>query len=289
MMSFFSELGGRLAEKWLSLLVLPGLLLVSAAAAAAILGHASALDAAKLAAEADTWARALDARPPVAQALFLVGVLLACTGAGLAVRGLSVLTERLWLGAWPPFLAARFAARRERRWQRVQDAVGLARDHESADLGRLTAARNRIALAKPRRPTWMGDRIAAVEDRLHNQYQVDLQSWWPRLWLTLDDATRVELRAARAAVDTAATHATWSFGYAVVALFWWPAAPIAMGVWLTGWARGRGSVRTYADLIESAVDIHAGELARRLNTLPNSERFSREAGEEVTALFRKGT
>ena len=63
-----------------------------------------------------------------------------------------------------------------------------------ADL--LAAERNRIAIAKPTRPTSMGDRIAAADERVHNQYGVDLQSWWPRLWLILDDATRVELRAA---------------------------------------------------------------------------------------------
>jgi hypothetical protein len=46
-------------------------------------------------------------------------------------------------------------------------------------------------------------------------------------------------------------HATWAVGYLVVAAAWWPAAVIAVGVWTTGWLRGRGAVRTYATLVES--------------------------------------
>jgi hypothetical protein len=274
--SFFGELGKTLAEKWFSSLVLPGLMLISVAVVALILGHGAALDVATLAREADSWASVLGARPPVTQALLLAAVLLASTAVSLVVQVLSGVTWRLWLGMWPAFLAAPFTARRERRWQRA---------HSQAK----AAERNRIALAKPSRPTWMGDRIAAVENRLYNQYSVDLQSWWPRLWLTLDDAMRLELRTARAAFDSAATQTTWAFGYSIIALFWWPAALVATGVWLTGWLRGRDAVRTYAELIESTVDIRAAELAHRLNALPDSEQFSRATGEEITAMFRKGT
>ena len=71
MTSFYSELGGKLAEKWLALLVLPGLLLASTATVAFALGHSHALDWNELVRRVDEWARSVGERPPVAQILLL--------------------------------------------------------------------------------------------------------------------------------------------------------------------------------------------------------------------------
>lgn len=288
MTSFFSELGGKLAEKWLALLVLPGLLLASTAAVACALGHSHALDWNELVRRVDEWTADVAGRPPAAQILLLAVVLLVAAGVGLIIRALSGVTQRLWLGTWPSWLSAidqRLVANRVENWndahRRAKAATG-----RRADL--LAAERNRIALAKPTRPTSMGDCVAAADERVHNQYGVDLQSWWPRLWLILDDATRVELRAARTAFDTATNQGTWTLGYLVVGLFWWPAVLVALGVGVTGWLRGREAVRTYADLIEATVDIYASALAVRLGVLAENEDFTIEVGQKVTELLRKG-
>lgn len=288
MTSFFSELGGKLAEKWLSLLVLPGLLLASTAAVAVALGHSHALNWNELVRRLDGWAVAVGGRPPVAQILLLIVVLLAAAGAGLVIRALSGLTQRLWLGNWPSWSSTideKLIANRVENWTEAHSKARVATGRRA---DQLAAERNQIAMAKPTRPTWMGDRVAAVDERVHNQYGVDLQSWWPRLWLILDDAPRAELRTARTAFDTATNQATWALGYLMVGLFWWPAVLVALGVGLTGWLRGRDAARTYADLIESTVDVYAAGLAVRLGMLVENKDFTIEVGAQVTELLRKG-
>jgi len=52
-------------------------------------------------------------------------------------------------------------------------------------------------------------------------------------------APRTELRAARSAFDAATVQASWSVGYVVVALWWWPAAVVAVGIAPAGWLCGR--------------------------------------------------
>lgn len=84
-------------------------------------------------------------------------------------------------------------------------------------------------------------------------------------------------------------HATWAVGYLVVAAAWWPAAVIAVGVWTTGWLRGRGAVRTYAMLVESTVDVNKAALARRLELLQEEESFNSAAGHRITDVLRKAT
>ncbi|MCC8246710.1 hypothetical protein [Saccharothrix luteola] len=265
MNAFFGELGKRLAERWVSLLVLPGVLFLATAAVGALLGHAHALDVTRLVARVDGVTRDLGTRPPAAQLLVLAAVLLGSVAAGLVVRALCPVTWRCFLGTRPRWAARR----RRRRWVRA---------HERGE----AAKRNRIALAAPTRATWTGDRLAAVEDRVHHQYAVDLKSWWARLWLVLDDSGRAELRAARAEAEAAVATTTWCVPYAVVGAFWWPAVVVAVCVAVVGWVRVRGAVEVYADLLEAVVDVHAGRLARELGAPLTT-------GEEVTAAFRKGT
>ncbi|MEV7373368.1 hypothetical protein AB0O51_21170 [Streptomyces sp. NPDC090301] len=58
----------------------------------------------------------------------------------------------------------------------------------------LNDARNQIALTRPARPTWMGDRLIAADARGHRTYRIDLVSAWPRLWLLLPDTAHAESR-----------------------------------------------------------------------------------------------
>jgi hypothetical protein len=293
MTSFFGELGKRLAEKWISLLLLPSLLLVAVAGIAAALGQSAALDGRRLATTVDAWFRAVGGLPVASQVLLLGVLLLVCSGIGLAFRGLAGLMQRLWLGTWgrPARLVSdRLVERRRRRWDAADAAAWTADQQGAVERFHGSAARrNAISLARPSRPTWMGDQIAAVEARVHHQYGADLESWWPRLWLVVDDSTRSELRAARSVFDAAALHAGWAVGYLVVAAFWWPSIVIAVGVWTTGWLRGRAAVQTYATLIESAVDVNKSALARRLELLEDEKDFSSAVGHRITDVFRKAT
>jgi len=131
-------------------------------------------------------------------------------------------------------------------------------------LDQAAADRNRIALAEPTHPTWMGDRLAAVDARVRAQYQLDLRSAWPRLWLLLADAPRAELRAAATAVDSAARLCAWALLYLLVGLLWWPAAVIGAVTVACAVARGRSTVMVYAELVEAVVDLHLRALATAL-------------------------
>ncbi len=291
MTSFFGELGKRLVERWLALLLLPSLLLAAVVGVAIALGQRAALDAARLAATADEWFRALAALPVASQVLLLGVFLLACSGAGLVVRALSGVTQRLWLGSWghrtQPLQDA-LVRRRASRWD-AADAMSVASGADERARARAAVRRNAIAPARPTRPTWMGDQIAAMEARLHNEHGADLESWWPRLWLVIDESTRGELRAARSVFDAAALQATWAVAYLLTAAIWWPAGLIAAGVWVVGWLRGRAAVRTYAALVESAIDVNKAVLARRLGLLGEDQPFDPGVGRRVTVVCRKGT
>lgn len=131
-----AELGKRIAERWFTLLVLPGLLYVAALAAAHALGHAHPFDARRVTDRLDT----VNAGTASASGLALLGAyLLAAATAGLAAQSLGSLVERLWLATdwtgWPsPLrrLAAHRTRRRHRRWTDAMTAYHRAREDAAA-------------------------------------------------------------------------------------------------------------------------------------------------------------
>lgn len=319
MTGFLTTLGSRLAETWLSLLVLPGLLYVTTSAAAGVLGHGRPFALDHLAHRIDALTAEPAAHATGTVVLAAAGVLACSAGASLLAAALGGAVERLWFGDWPR-PAARAAraltGRRARRWeaahQRYRRALAekarlraVAAAEEAAapsltpgpapgpaapvpDTAALNEARNRIALAPPSRPTWMGDRIAAVDLRVHRAYDLDLASAWPRLWLLLPETGRAEVQHARTALAAAARRAGWAVLYAVPALWWWPAALIAATVLAAAWYRGRQAVSAFAELVEAAVDLHGRELAGALG-LDGEGRLTRQTGLEITRVLRKGT
>lgn len=245
--SFLGELGKKLAEKWLSLLVLPGLLYVGPATVASVLGHTRWHDLPALITWLDRQTAGRVAHSGAAVALLAVAVLLGSAGAGLAAQALGGCVQRLWLGTWPASLrplTRLLEQHRTRRWnhahQRLADTVierrraGVPLDPADPVLRELAQRRNRIALAPPRRPTWIGDRIAAVDTRVWHAYGLDLTACWPRLWLIIPDTAREEVRASRLAFDTAATLTAWGLLYLPLGLRWWPALLITAVACLTG-------------------------------------------------------
>ena len=141
----------------------------------------------------------------------------------MAAQGL----RRLWTGIYMPWPVSSWLRRRRvARWddadRRAERAVSPAERH------RHERARNRIALARPQSPTWMGDRAAALETRIRNEYGLDLPSAWPRLWLVLPEPARTDLRRAGQAYVDASRWGSWSLVYAVTAFAWWPVAILAV-------------------------------------------------------------
>ncbi|MET8853486.1 hypothetical protein [Amycolatopsis sp. NPDC004625] len=167
-----SQLGNKLAERWLSLLVLPGALYLAVAAAAHTLGQIHPFDLVRLTHQITTWANRPATSTIGGQVVVLAALLAGAAAAGLVAQALGSLAERLYLATdwatWPPpfrQLAAQRTTRRHGRWttvartwhhHREQDARALALDGRRPDATRRHAAERamtRIAPEAPERPT----------------------------------------------------------------------------------------------------------------------------------------
>ncbi|WP_433732671.1 hypothetical protein ACQP0C_10130 [Nocardia sp. CA-129566] len=302
MTRFLEALAGKLAEKWLTLLVLPGTLYLAVAITALELGQRHWYDLPMLRDMLTRLASQPAARTAGTVVLGLAGLLAAASVAGLAAKALGAMIIRWWLAPARDPISRWLLARRAVRWERARTRFEQARlfagraqrDNrpDASELVRIAeghnAARNRIALEPPRHPFWLGDRIVAVDRRVLRRYQLDLASTWPRLWLIVPEAARAELGTAHAALTSAGQMAGWALSYLALGTLWWPAAVAGAFTALAAWHRTKESGDALAALIESAVDLHGRTLAESLGiTCPGP--LTAEMGTEITALLRKDT
>ncbi|MFF7352440.1 MULTISPECIES: hypothetical protein [Streptomyces] len=300
MSAFLSTLGGRLAERWMALLAVPGLIYLAALAAAGTLGQRHWNDTGRLRARLDALAAAPGAHSPGALAVAALAVLAAAAAVGAAVQAGGTWCEKAWLTDARGPVTRRLTARRLRRWQDADRAyrtalvaAGRATIAGAGDAGPLTesaerhhAARARIALAAPRHPFWAGDRITAPEHRVWHAYRLDLTAAWPHLWLLAPEGTRAELDAARTAFAAAARLHAWAAAYLLLGVCWWPAAVIGLLAAATAAGRGRAAASAFADLAEAVTDLHGKDLALALG-IPCDGGLSREVGAEMTRVLGK--
>ncbi|MEO3778411.1 hypothetical protein ABGB16_16475 [Micromonospora sp. B11E3] len=260
MIGLLTEVGKRVSGRWMTAVLLPGVLLVAVGAVAVALGHTRPFDLEHLAAAAERAGRDLAARPGrLVVVVSAVGV-----GAGLAgtaARGLGLLAQWWWLREW--FLTGGLITRS--RWSRRSRTLAAAR----------RAGTPTVAAYLPQRPTWLGDRVRLVEARVRAQYHVSAALVWPRLWLLLDADARQPVTDARTRYGEAVALVGWGCLYLALGLRWWPALLVGAGVLLTAWRRLRDTLAELAELIESAIDLRLRDLAAALG-LPL-------AGAEVSA------
>ncbi|MEH0934851.1 hypothetical protein [Micromonospora psammae] len=249
MIGVLTEVGKRVSGRWVTAILLPGLLLVAVAAVAVALGHARAFDLEHLAAAADRAGRALAARP--GRLVVAVAAVVAAAGlAGTAATGLGRLAQRWWLRE--RFLTGQLITRS--RWSRRSRLLAAAR---RADVPA-------VAAYLPQRPTWLGDRVRLVEARVRAQYHVSAALVWPRLWLLLDEDARRPISDARTRYTEAVTLVGWATLYLALGARWWPALLVGAGMLLTAWRRARDTLAELAELIESAIDLRLRDLAAAL-------------------------
>lgn len=301
MNALLGELGRKLAERWVTLLLLPGALYVAVVTVASVLGHGRALDLRGLGSWVDGLAAARGSGQGGIVVLVAAGALAAAAGAGLAAAALGEGVALLWVARGRRGPGRWLAERRRERWRRAYaEVVGSRRavalsavpphgaDPEARAALRAALDRcRRISPVPADRPTWIGDRLRAVDLRVHHAYRVDLEALWPRLWLALPDPARAELAEASAAYRASARLTGWGLMYLLVALWWWPAAVVAVVVLATAWVRARVAAAALADLVEAAVDLYVRDVAAALGVLPAGGRLDREAGDAVSALLRK--
>ncbi|MEV0810577.1 hypothetical protein [Micromonospora sp. NPDC050200] len=296
MTKLLETIGGKLADRWWQLLVLPGALYLMVAVAALRYGT----DISGLTRGVDQLAADPATRSAGTLGVVLLGLAAAAALVGLAVRALGSVIERIWLAEATHPVTRLLTRRRLRRWeaaeQRYQsallaagrahvtgsvDATALARDAE-----RLALARDRIALTAPRRAFWLGDRIDAADLRVLSAYHLDLVSAWPRLWLVLPEQARAALQVARSDFSSATQLVAWGVAYLLLGVACWPALLVGAGTAVVGWRRGRATGSVLAELLESAVDVHGRDLAATMG-VDCPQRLTRDVGEQLTSLLRK--
>ncbi|MEU9247787.1 hypothetical protein [Streptomyces sp. NPDC048385] len=302
--SLLGDLGKNLAERWLSLLVLPGALYLAVATGGHVLGHAHPFDADRLARQITAWAKAPAMSSAGGQAVLLVTVLGAAAGAGLVAQALGSALERLTLAAgwraWPAPLRRLAGWRVDRRRSRWNGAAAAYRElRETAARTRAAGQRTdgtarhaarrammRIATEQPDRPTWSGDRLHAVATRLDRDRHLDLASLWPHLWLSLPDPVRTEVTVGRQALSRATTLGGWALLYAPLMIWWWPAALLALVLACTARGQTRKAADTYALLLEAAVTLHTGDLARQLG-IDHTGPVTPDTGDALSAVLHR--
>ncbi|WP_432026138.1 hypothetical protein [Streptomyces sp. 1222.5] len=295
MITVLAELGKQMAGRWAALLVLPGAFYVSTAAVAVLLGHGHALDAGVLAAWLDSVAAAPASGRFGTVLIGAAGFTAVSAAAGLAAAAAAQLVERVWWASGEEPLLRTLAASRGRRWRRAEERVAAAlREFTASGGSPPTAQALRAAIARrdaicpepASRPTWMGDRLYAVDERVHDTYHLDLSAAWPRLWLLVPDAARAELSEARAGVGAGARLMGWGLLYLPLAVVWWPAAVLAAGVLIAARHRARLAVGVQADLVEAAVDLYGRDLVVQLG-IDCPGRLGPAEGDTATSLLRK--
>ncbi|CAM5620102.1 hypothetical protein STANM337S_05861 [Streptomyces tanashiensis] len=291
MIGFWSGLAGKLAERWLTLLVLPGVFFLATGATAHTLGWAHALDVPRLVRAITTWTENPLATTIGGQIVLLAAILTAAAAVGLAAQALASVVERVTLAPdwrnWPRPLrrvAERQTDRRRQAWTEAHAtyhellaAAEAARFADGAHRPRtedeLTARnkryaanqkRTRIGLEEPDRPTWSGDRLHAVTVRVNRDLHLHLPIVWPYLWTVLPEPTRTNLTTARTALIKATTLTAWAILYFPLTYWWWPALPLSAGIAVTSWRQIRTSTDTYAQLLEATVRLHLTTLATQL-------------------------
>ncbi|MCW2914230.1 MAG: hypothetical protein JWN52_2298 [Actinomycetia bacterium] len=288
MTGFLSELGKKAAERWLALLVVPGLLFLGLAWATWVMRrHGTWFDPGPVGTEVQHW----EGKKSGPLFLAVAGVLIGAAGTALLAQGTGTAVERLWFAQRLGPVGSWLTARRLDSWQAKDGDYEKAlfaryRGGSVADPEVVLAARNRVCLVSPARPTWMADRVRAVGERVHLAYDLDVSSLWPRLWLTVPDAARTELVAARTALARDARIFAWGLFYLVPAIWWWPAGFITAVTCTVAWGRARSATDVLADLAESAVDLYAPALAGQLG-IAAPDGLTAEVGLEITERLRK--
>ncbi|MEU1504663.1 MULTISPECIES: hypothetical protein [unclassified Kitasatospora] len=298
--AFLGALGGRIAERWVALLALPGLLYLAALTTAGVLGQRHWGDLGRLRSRLDDLAAAPGSHSAAVIAVVALAVLVGAAAIGAAAQALGTGVELLWCAEARGPLLRRLADRRLRRWRTADEAyrsallaAGRARIAGAADADDLAdtaelryAERNRVAAARPRHPFRTGDRLAAPGQRLWRAYRLDLAAAWPHLWLLAADGTRAELHTARLQLGAAARLCAWGIGYLLLGLWWWPAAPAGAAAVGLGLRRGRDAAVAFADLTEALADLHVRELAQSQG-IDCPDGFDRAAGERLSRALAK--
>ncbi|MFD3459124.1 hypothetical protein ACFWVM_05395 [Nocardia fluminea] len=288
MNAFLTELGKNLATRWAAALALPAAVFVAVVVVAVMLGPSHALDVNLL------WTRVRTVSTGPALVWAAAAFLAATAVVGLSVTALGGIVIAAW-AATGAGVGRPFVALRHRRWRRATVRADAAVKAVLADRSDLRAKsnaqrallrRNAISEIEPTCPTWAGDRLRSVDDRVRRGTGLDLTTTWPRLWLVLPDAARTEVTTVQERCGSAARMPVWGLAYLAVGVYWWPALVPAVWALLVSRRRIRRAVGVYADLVEASIDLYARDVANQLG-FELTGRLTPAIGEQLTEVLRK--
>ncbi|MEK6438967.1 hypothetical protein [Pseudonocardia sp. T1-2H] len=293
--SFWSGLGGKLAERGAAALFTPAFAFWALGVGAWLLSRPDAAAQRRL-------MDAFEGLSGIAQATLIVLVLLVVAASSVVAERLALAVLRVLEGYWPRPLralaralvrwrAARFVVL-EKRWVELyarheEGRSAQGEEQELVDLERRLAALP--ARADRLMPTRLGNVLRAAESGVEDKYGIDPVRCWPALWLVLPDATRTEVTAARASLDTAATWVLWSVLVVVWAVFTPWAVPVAVVAAVAAYANLLGTAARYGELVDAAFALHRGLLYDALGRpRPSQPSDERAAGRVLTAALWRG-
>ncbi|MEE1743780.1 hypothetical protein [Streptomyces sp. JV184] len=288
MNGLFDELGRKIANKWLTTLLIPGLLWVCTAVLAWHLGWRHAFDPHSALPMLHRLGTGHLAGKTV---LVAVSALFVAVGAGIAADGLSTLLRSFWVAPVRSAPSRWLRNVRRERWERADrnmEAVSerALRTGDGSEIDAAWARRDAISPIHPVHATWIGDRLRENQRRVQRAYGLDLATTWPRLWAVAPDPIRADIGVAQENFANAARIVAWALLYGLLGLLWGPALLVAVGVLYVGARRARSATEVLCQLVESCVDLYAVDLAERLR-IPCAGVFSREVGESISELLRK--
>lgn len=301
MTTFWTGLGGKLAERLLALVLTPAF----AFWAGGVVAWAYANGGSEGWKEIGEW---LTRRSGPEQAALGIGGLLLIAVSGIVVERLSLSVLRLLEGYWPAW------AEPLRRLFVAWHARGADRDRRQrgqlaarVDAGEATDAERRRYISLDRRlrrvpteptaggrrrlmPTRLGNILMAGESWPVDKYGLDPVKCWPRLWLVLPDTVKAELTGARAALNGAAAVWVWSTLFVIWAVWAWWAIPAGVVVASIAYGLMGRSAAVYSDLFEATFDVHRRELYDALDwPRPRTPADEKELGQAITEFLWRGS
>ncbi|MFE1827818.1 hypothetical protein [Streptomyces yangpuensis] len=285
---FWESVGGKLADRWAGAAG-PALVFWAGGLLAWLLAHGGWHRLSDL----GTWLQRQSAAGQIATLLaLLLGVATSSVVVGWAVEGTLRLIEgylprpaaflRPLLLRWTRRSAGRVLTELQELAEEV--AEGRATPEQRARFQNLDRRRDWPSWPDRYMPTRVGNILRAGESRPVDKYGLDPLAVWPHMWLLLPDQARADLIAARTALDGAVAGFLWGLLFSAFTV-WTPwALPVSLAVVTsTCLFLLPARARTFADLVEAAIDLYRTDLYEQLRwPLPTDPAAERVSGRLLT-------
>lgn len=289
---FLEGLGGQLAERWIATLFTPAFIFWLGGLAAWIdrFGWGSL----------EGWLKRQDT--PIQYAL-MIGSLLMVTASAFVVQQFERPALKFLEGYWPRWMRSlrdklvqrqqRLFRRKEQRWQELaikSDKQSLTPEETAEYIALDWQLRQFPAQPERMMPTKLGNLLKSAEEQPLNKYGLDALICWSRLWLALPDSAKKELQEARGDLNAATRIWLWSWLFLIWIIWTWWVVPFAVLSAIFAYRWMLNATETYADLLESAFDVHRLTLYQSLRwPLPTNPAEERQMGQQLTQYLWRGS